>query len=141
MFEFGTLDPDFTFERFVVSPENRFAYAASQAVAESLGRAYNPLFIYGNSGLGKTHLMQAIGNFLFPIHPRSNIIYLRSDEFSTQLVASIRNKVLSVVEVKLGKSSFHTWFQPIKASWKEDRLVLSARMNLQGILAKCYNIS
>src|SRR5574344_1884972 len=74
------LNSDYTFETFVVGNSNRFAYTASRAVAESPGKTYNPLFLYGESGVGKTHLMHAIGNYIF-YTTNKKVLYVPSDKF------------------------------------------------------------
>ena len=75
----------YTFDRFIVGNSNKFAHAAAVAVSEKPGSAYNPLFIYGNSGLGKTHLLLAIGQALRERDPGVNIAYIKGDEFTNQL--------------------------------------------------------
>ena len=85
-------NPKFNFENFVVGGNNRFAYAASLAVAESPAEAYNPLFLYGGSGLGKTHLMQAIGIQVIKNDPTSNVLYISSETFTNELIEAINTQ-------------------------------------------------
>ena len=80
----------YTFDNFIVGSSNRFAHAAAIAVAENPGKAYNPLFIYGNSGLGKTHLLLAIGQEIHSRSPEKSIAYIKGDEFTNQMVKSLR---------------------------------------------------
>ena len=80
----------YTFDRFVVGPSNKFAHAAAIAVANNPGKVYNPLFIYGNSGLGKTHLLLAIGEKILRDHPEFKIAYLKGDDFTNELIHSVR---------------------------------------------------
>ncbi len=86
------LNPRFSFENFVVGPSNRFAFAAAQAVADNPGKAYNPLFIYGPVGLGKTHLMHAITQQAQKNHPGLKVHYTSSEQFTNELINSIRHR-------------------------------------------------
>ena len=81
----------YTFDRFIVGGSNKFAHAAAMAVAENPGKNYNPLFIYGNSGLGKTHLLLAIGQSIHEKDPSKKIAYIKGDEFMNQMVKAIKN--------------------------------------------------
>jgi chromosomal replication initiator protein len=82
----------YTFDRFIVGSGNRFAHAAAKAVAETPGRTYNPLFLYGETGLGKTHLMQAIGQEMLSRNPRLNVLFITSESFTNQMIQSIMDK-------------------------------------------------
>lgn len=87
----STLNPRYTFETFVVGNNNRFAHAASLAVAEKPFIAYNPLFLYGGVGLGKTHLMHAIGNTIIKNNKNLNVLYVTSEKFTNQLINAIKD--------------------------------------------------
>ena len=85
------LNPKYTFDTFVVGSNNRFAHAASLAVAESPGEVYNPLFLYGGVGLGKTHLMHSIAHFIHKNNPSLKILYVTSEQFTNEVIEAIRN--------------------------------------------------
>ena len=85
------LNPKYTFDTFVVGSNNKFAQAAALAVAESPGDTYNPLFIYGGAGLGKTHLMHSIAHFIIDHNENSKVLYVTSEEFTNELIETIRN--------------------------------------------------
>ena len=88
--QFIEYNPQFTFDRFIVGPSNRFAHAAAIAVANKPAEAYNPLFIYGPSGLGKTHLLYAIAGEINMHHPDYNIVYIKGDQFTNELIQALQ---------------------------------------------------
>ena len=85
------LNPKYTFDTFVIGASNRFAHAAAVAVAEAPAKAYNPLFVYGESGLGKTHLLHAIGHYARNLYPNVRVRYVNSEEFTNDFINSIRD--------------------------------------------------
>jgi chromosomal replication initiator protein len=92
------LNPKYTFDRFVIGASNRFAHAAAVAVAEAPAKAYNPLFIYGESGLGKTHLLHAIGHYARSLFPGTRVRYVSSEEFTNDFINSIRDDKASAFQ-------------------------------------------
>ena len=90
-YENANLNPKYKFDTFVVGSNNKFAHSASLAVAESPGEAYNPLYLYGGPGLGKTHLMHSIGHFILEQSPEKKVLYVTSEEFTNEVIESIRS--------------------------------------------------
>ena len=86
----ANLNPEYTFDSFIVGDSNKFAYTTSMAVAEKPGKAYNPLFLYGKSGLGKTHLMHSIGNYIIK-NSNLRVLYISSDKFVNDFINAVRN--------------------------------------------------
>ena len=84
-------NPQFTFDNFIVGPSNRFAHSAAIAVSKTPGQVYNPLFLYGPPGVGKTHLLYAIANGIRKDNPNANIVYIKGDEFTNELIDAIKN--------------------------------------------------
>jgi chromosomal replication initiator protein len=92
------LNPKYTFDTFVIGASNRFAHAAAVAVAEAPAKAYNPLFVYGESGLGKTHLLHAIGHYALNLFPHVKVRYVNSEEFTNDFINSIRDDKASAFQ-------------------------------------------
>ena len=90
------LDPKLTFDNFVVGKPNEFAYAAAQRVAESQSATYNPLFLYGGVGLGKTHLLHAIGNYIYEFSPELKILYVTCEQFTNDYIASLYSSTKTI---------------------------------------------
>ena len=116
----SVFNPKFTFDNFVVGSSNRFAYASALAVAEEPGAKFNPLFIYGGVGLGKTHLLHAIGNHILQNHPEMNVVYTTTEKFTNELIESIQSN-------KKGESSFRNKYR------KADVLIID---DIQFIISK-----
>ncbi|WP_022949645.1 chromosomal replication initiator protein DnaA [Methylohalobius crimeensis] len=91
----NNLNPAFTFDTFVEGKSNQFAKAAGMQVAENVGRAYNPLFVYGGVGLGKTHLMHAIGNLIVQSDPSASVVYLHSERFVSDMVSALQHNAIN----------------------------------------------
>ena len=96
--EAARLNPKYTFDTFVIGASNRFAHAAAVAVAEAPAKAYNPLFVYGQSGLGKTHLLHAIGHYARNLYPNVRVRYVNSEEFTNDFINSIRDDKTSAFQ-------------------------------------------
>ncbi len=90
-YEAANLNPKYRFDTFVVGSNNKFAHSASLAVAESPGKAYNPLYLYGGAGLGKTHLMHSIGHYVLQQNSETKVLYVTSEEFTNEVIESIRS--------------------------------------------------
>lgn len=99
-YEHSNLNPKYRFDTFVVGSNNKFAHSASLAVAESPGVTYNPLFLYGGPGLGKTHLMHSIGHFIIEHNPNAKVLYVTSETFTNEVIDSIQNKRTSIIREK-----------------------------------------
>ena len=89
--ENANLNPEYTFDTFVVGSNNKLAHSAALAVADAPGQVYNPLFIYGGAGLGKTHLMHSIGHYVLNNKPDTKILYVDSEQFTNEVIESIRS--------------------------------------------------
>lgn len=96
--ERANLNPKYTFDTFVVGSNNNFAQSASVAVAENPGTMYNPLYIYGGSGLGKTHLIHSIGHFILQRNPNTRVMYVDSETFTNEVVASLRSGIVQNID-------------------------------------------
>jgi chromosomal replication initiator protein len=94
------LNPKYTFEKFVIGQSNQFAHAAAKAVAEAPGRIYNPLFVYGGVGLGKTHLITAIGNAVIDKKPDISVIFVSAEQFTNEVVSAIRHEKMGELKEK-----------------------------------------
>ena len=116
------LNPKYTFDTFVVGSNNKFAQAAALAVAESPGDAYNPLFIYGNSGLGKTHLLNAICYEIRLSNPNSDILYVRGEDFTNELITSIAEKKMI---------DFHNKYRKVDVLLVDDVQFISGKIQTQ----------
>ena len=103
--EQANLNPTYTFDAYVVGETNRFAFTASLAVAENPGKAYNPLFIYGSSGLGKTHLMQAIGNYIIK-ESNKKVLYVTSEKFISDFIGTSRRNNNNIDNIDYFKNKY-----------------------------------
>ncbi len=121
---------DFTFDTFIVGSSNKFAYAASQAVAATPGQAYNPLFIYGNSGLGKTHLLNAICTEIKKNNPDAKIIYTGGEDFTNELILSIEKKTMP---------DFHNKYRTIDVLLVDDIQFIAGKASTQEEFFHTFN--
>ena len=121
---------DFTFDTFIVGSSNKFAYAASQAVAATPGQAYNPLFIYGNSGLGKTHLLNAICTEIKKNNPNAKIIYTGGEDFTNELILSIEKKTMP---------DFHNKYRTIDVLLVDDIQFIAGKASTQEEFFHTFN--
>lgn len=120
----------YRFDTFVVGPSNSLAYSAAQAAAENIGRLYNPLFIYGGSGLGKTHLLHAIGNYVKEKHKKASVLYQPTDRFVQEFVAAIRlNKVIE----------FEARFRDVDVLLVDDIQFISKKEQTQEAFFRIFN--
>ena len=126
------LNPRYTFENYIVGSNNRFAYAAANSVAETPGQVYNPLYIYGGVGLGKTHLMQAIGHGILENHPEMNIIYTTGEGFTNELVSAIMNE-------KIENASFRNKYRNIDVLLIDDIQFLVGKAKCQEEFFHTFN--
>ncbi|WP_229022928.1 chromosomal replication initiator protein DnaA [Actinomarinicola tropica] len=127
----GPLDePRYTFEAFVIGSSNRFAHAAALSVAEQPGRSYNPLFIHGHAGLGKTHLLQAIAHYVRNVYPRSTVRYVTTENFLNQFVEAIRTNT---------PNDFKRRYREIDVLLLDDIQFIEGREGLQEELFHTFN--
>lgn len=126
-------NPKYTFDNYVVGANNQFVAAAAKAVAENPGVSYNPLFIYGGVGLGKTHLLHAIGNYITQNHPELNVVYVTIEKFMNDLIASIQNGSNSA------KSEFRTKYRSADVLIVDDIQFIINRNSVQEEFFNTFN--
>lgn len=121
---------EYTFDTFIVGNSNTFAYAACKAVAQSKTATYNPLFIYGPSGLGKTHLLMAISNEMKRLHPESNIVFLNGESFTNELISAIENN---------STQAFHEKYRKVDVLLMDDIQFISGKTQTQEEFFHTFN--
>lgn len=129
-FHTSNLNPRYTFSSFIVGENNNLAFAACKAVSEQLGTLYNPLFIYGGVGLGKTHLLQSIGNSILEKDPEKEVLYTSTEKFTSELITSIKNNTIN---------SFKAYYQKIDLLIIDDVQFLSGREKTQHEFFNIFN--
>ncbi len=129
----SNVNPKLTFESFVVGSSNEFMYAAAKAVAENPGEAYNPLFVYGGTGLGKTHILMAIANYLKRHNPSLNVLYVTCEQFTNQMIESIsKGKSMGTIE-------FHKKFRNVDMLLVDDVQFLAKKQGTQEEFFNMFN--
>lgn len=123
--------PDYTFQNYAVSGSNQLAFVSSTAVANKIGSAYNPLFIYGPVGVGKTHLMQAVANKVYKDNPSKKILYITSEEFTNEVVEAIRTNQTSIMKKK---------FRNLELLMIDDIQFIAGKERVQEELFHTFNI-
>mgnify|MGYP002563693768 CR=1 FL=1 len=135
IYEKANLNPKYTFDTFVVGSNNRFAHAASVAVAESPGESYNPLFLYGGVGLGKTHLIQSIGNFVLKNNPSAKVLYTTSESFTNEVIDLLRKKKTNQEEI----IEFRKKYRSVDVLLIDDIQFISGRDRTQEEIFNIFN--
>lgn len=130
--EANFINPKYNFENFVVGSSNKFMYAAARAVSEEPGVRYNPLFVYGGAGLGKTHIMHAIGNAIKVSHPTKKVLYVSSETFISEFIASIR-------AAKGESSSFREKYRGVDVLMIDDIQFITGRPETQDQMFHTFN--
>ena len=126
----NNLNPRYTFEEFVVGENNKYAHAACLAVAENPAKIYNPLFLYGNSGLGKTHLIHSVGHYILNNDPNARVLYVTSEKFTNDLINSIKD----------GRNEeFRTIYRYVDVLMIDDIQFISGKVRAQEELFHCFN--
>ena len=133
--ESAPIDPKYTFDTFVVGASNRYLYAAAKAVAEDPGNSYNPLFIYGASGLGKTHIMHAIANEINKTNPSKNVVYVTCEQFTNELIDRIRLGKAYSMDV----SDFRNHYRNVDVLIIDDVQFLSKKQSTQEEFFHTFN--